>query len=148
MTTFRDTVVSDVALIELQDSVALDLKDSPGAVEALISDSSNSVTIFGSEHLMPIAIVGLIETHEGCGRLWALIAKDLGNQGFKLTSRCRALIDWVQNERKLHRIDMMVLADNRRHRLWALRLGFQVEGTARQYSPNKEDYLMMSRVWP
>ncbi len=137
--------IEDLDLIDVQAEQSSELYNLGQAINLMLQNSMRTVTIRDGEDVL--AIMGLIESIPGCGHAWAVVSDSLQNRGLALTATVRDLMQACRTELKLRRIDMMVLASCRRHIAWALRLGFEEEGVARNYGHNGEDYLYMSRVW-
>ncbi len=137
--------ITDLDLIELQPEQQSELYDLDESIRLMLQSSMRTVTIRDGEDVL--AMIGIIESIPGCGHAWAVVSDSLQRRGFALTTMVRHLMDVHRIELRLRRLDMMVLASCRRHIVWARRLGFQEEGTARSYGHNGEDYLYMARVW-
>ncbi len=136
--------VEDLDFLDLQPEQLLAFPDMQAQVTAQIEQSWHAITIRDDDEVL--AIVGIVLLTEKHGDAWAVVAKDLKNRGFMLTKGVRYLIDWAEKHASLIRIGILVLPTCRRHLVWAKRLGFAVEGTARKIGPNGEDYLLMSRI--
>lgn len=90
-----------------------------------------------------LAAFGLIEHSAAHASAWALISGEIAARELReLTEtilRAAALDIYV-------RVDTMVRTDFARARSWALRLGFQREGTMRAWGENSIDFDMYARV--
>ena len=135
----------DIYGMTLQAEQVLTVEDVTIETKELIKESWSSVTIRNNNEVL--AIVGIVERHWRVASAWALVNAKLHGCGFPLTREVRALIDNAQIMCELRRLDMFVLADCRRHVVWAKRLGFHSEGRMEKMGRNGEDFLMMARVW-
>lgn len=136
--------IEDLDFIDLQSEQLLAFPDMQAQVAAQIEQSWHAITIRDDDEVL--AIVGIVLMTEKHGDAWAVVSRDLKNRGFMLTRGVRYLIKWAEEHANLLRIGILVLPTCRRHVVWAKRLGFQLEGTARKIGPNGEDYLLMSRI--
>jgi len=88
-----------------------------------------------------IACVGLIQHWPGRRFVWAYLAHDAGRHMLRLTWQVRRWLRYHGAGRIEAAIDPEFHASVR----WARRLGFQREGTMRQYVPGK-DYDLYARI--
>jgi len=127
------------------------LKVSSNSVEMLMNDklSADIHAYFPATTLLndgvPIACWGVHEIWKGVGEVWAAIDKDI------LTIAPREFVigtAGVFNEMLVHfhRLQCFVRADIEQANNFVKHYGFVEEGVLRQYSPDKEDYIMYARL--
>jgi RimJ/RimL family protein N-acetyltransferase len=93
----------------------------------------------------PVACMGLLPNYHGVASIWAVITDDARGKGLALTRAAKDLLDFLINRLDLHRVQAYVRADNAEYRRWIRILGFQVECTLKQATPDKSDLYLAVR---
>jgi ribosomal-protein-serine acetyltransferase len=83
-----------------------------------------------------------VDTHNRCAAIAYLLAERFQGRGL-VTRACRAFIGYAFAEMGLNRVELRAAAGNARSRAVAERLGFTVEGIARQEQRLQDRYVDM-----
>ena len=92
-----------------------------------------------------VCCIGLGYLFRGVAEVWSLMTPRADSYGRILHRICK-IIDEVQRDLELHRIQCNVLAGSERNIKWALSLGFCPEGLAKWMGPNKEDMIRFAKL--
>jgi hypothetical protein len=76
----------------------------------------------------------------GIGEMWARISQELADKPLWLHRTACKLFALVQHEAKIWRFETVIPLYAKTSRNWVRRLGFEYEGTALNYGPNREPY--------
>lgn len=95
----------------------------------------------------PVALAGINMQWEHVAYGWALISVEAFNYRISLGKFAKACIEEAHEAASLHRLEVWVEHGRRAAVEWAEVLGFEVEGIRRQHGRNREDRVMMSRIW-
>lgn len=145
----RPAVPADFARIELRPEQAF-------ARPSLLDCASSPVIVAGAyTALRPgpdtvLAIAGIVPRWPGHGTAWAYISDTIcGREWVHVTGAVRLHVD-AALDGAYHRIELWCHADPpawaQIARRWAEKLGFQHEGLARQFDPERRDVHIYSRV--
>jgi len=89
-----------------------------------------------------IGCAGVILTWPGMGIAWAVFSHDIELYPIWVTRMVRHALHDIIRAFKLHRIELVVLADSKRNGAWARALGFNREnGRARSYTSARKDVI-------
>jgi len=97
-----------------------------------------------------VACAGIIIHHKGMGYAWSIFEKNLiENKRLMVwvTRTVGRILPDIKRSLALHRIEMIVDAEEAKHHRWAEKLGFSQEnGRARMFTPDKHDVLRYEMV--
>lgn len=97
-----------------------------------------------------IACAGIIIHHKGMGYAWSGFASHLRYEKRTMvwiTHTIKRILTDVKRSLNLHRIELIVDANELDHQHWAEKLGFTLEnGRARMFTPDKRDVLRYEMV--
>lgn len=74
------------------------------------------------------AVFGMVVRWPGVADCWAVVGDHARGRGIFVTKAARALMHQFAQELKLHRVGVIVRADNKEYGRWAKALGFEFEG--------------------
>ena len=94
-------------------------------------DRALGLGLFIDGHLMGVVELSGLDSKDRCGRLGFWLAPVAGGRG-RMTRACELLTDWAFEQAGLNRLEIRTIMDNVRGRAVPERLGFKLEGIARQ----------------
>jgi RimJ/RimL family protein N-acetyltransferase len=83
---------------------------------------------------------------EGVGEMWAFISDDMRGHGLYLIKTVKAILDFVMESGKFHRLESIVRADREEYVRFSQMIGLRVEGVMEKATANKQDMYMFARV--
>ena len=92
----------------------------------------------------PIACLGISFQEWGKAEAWALLSNSFKDYKLSIYKMAKAGLGMISTE--YHRIQATVDPGYPETIRWIEALGFEYEGRLRKYGPDKQDYLMYSRV--
>lgn len=95
---------------------------------------------------VPVVCAGVILNEWGRAEAWSLLSNAFYKHKIKAYRAIKAGLDSIVIENKLTRIQATVDSNSPEAIDFIECLGFEYEGRLRQYGPNREDYLMFSRI--
>lgn len=102
--------------------------------------------VVGMLHFRPLAR----EQRAHAGEFGMSVARDVRGKGVG-RELLQALLDWVEQERRVRRVELEVMADNTAALRLYESLGFALEGRKREAVRRESGYvdlIQMARVWP
>lgn len=95
-----------------------------------------------------IACAGVVIAWPGVGAAWAVLSPAVEKHGLWITRSVRRMLDVIIRGSNLHRLEMVVLADNERNYRWAHTLGFHLEdcGLALKYTAKQSAVFRFERI--
>lgn len=87
--------------------------------------------LFIDGHLMGVVELSGLDSKDRCGRLGFWLAPAAGGRG-RMTRACELLTAWAFEQAGLNRLEIRTTVDNARGKAVPERLGFRLEGVARQ----------------
>jgi ribosomal-protein-serine acetyltransferase len=94
-------------------------------------DEAAGFGLFIDGHLMGVLELSGLDSKDRCGRLGFWLAPAAGGRG-RMTRACELLAEWAFERAGLNRLEIRTTVDNARGRAVPERLGFRLEGIARQ----------------
>lgn len=94
----------------------------------------------------PICVFGCMKYWDGVAEMWSLISDDFRRFPVHLTKCARVFIDMCEIAFKLHRVEMTVLASDKRATKWPLALYFKHEAFMEKYSSKRQDFNLFVRI--
>lgn len=92
-----------------------------------------------------LAIIGGTIQWEGVAHCWAIISDSIKNCPVEFHKKVKWLIESTFTGINLHRLEATVKADFSMGIRWLNSLGFEYEGTLRQYGVDRSDYQLFAR---
>lgn len=108
-----------------------------------VATMSRAVTMFMDELI--VTIIGMMEIAPGVAEVFLVPSIYLPKFRFSVLRELKLFLAMVDVEFGLHRIQTCSLANEQTDR-WMEYLGFECEGTLRQFTFDKLDYRMWSRL--
>ena len=94
-----------------------------------------------------LGCAGLILPWPGIGLAWMELSEQADQYRLWLTKVTRRVLTDLMRAHRLHRVEVVVLADSPRNQRWIEALGFTREnGRARAYSTDRRDVIRYERV--
>jgi len=106
-------------------------------------DSSYSYFVNGQI----IAITGSIPVWSGVSELWMLTTDYVDENKLFFYKSTLKLLNYDRIKYNTHRYQCAVHTDNVKSMNWLSKMGFESEGIMKAYSPDKTDYIRMSKTW-
>jgi Acetyltransferases, including N-acetylases of ribosomal proteins len=94
-------------------------------------DEAAGFGLFTDGKLMGVAELSGLNSADRCGRLGFWLAPAAGGRG-RMTRACELLVGWAFERIGLNRLEIRTTVDNARGKAVPERLGFKLEGVARQ----------------
>jgi len=125
------------------------LSDRPGTYEEHIEAAEKvfpgpAYSFFCGDEL--VCCAGVTVKWAGCGEVWLAPAKCWGNYKREVVIWTRKVLDDLQNNFSLRRIQAFVLAGDGVAQQYLKHYGFKIEGKAEAYDAEGRDCIMMARV--
>jgi hypothetical protein len=110
-------------------------------------ESENRDVILVTYDKINLMILGVNYYHAGVGELWLVPSKYVSRFPFQTVKITKTLIEGcLLAERKMRRLFFYVNNSWEKGHKWAKLLGFQVEGIAKAYGENNEDFALYAKV--
>jgi hypothetical protein len=93
-----------------------------------------------------IAAAGVVRLLPGSGEAWALVTPLIHRYPIAFFRAVRESLESIILELKLHRVQSTVKVNDKRSVKFLIKLGFEIEGLLRKYSPDGLDHFIMGRV--
>jgi len=95
-----------------------------------------------------LACAGIIVHHQGMGYAWSILSSLSKGYPIWMTRTIKYMIRDVKRGLNLHRLELIVDANELMHQRWAEKLGFVLErdGRARMFLPDKGDVIRYEMV--
>lgn len=103
-----------------------------------------ALTILDKE--TPLAIFGGFFFVPGIIHFWGLVSDDVRKKPIAFHKMVRHLLEFYENRDKPRRMQIDVKADYLEGKKWAKSLGFELEGTMKNYGVNGEDFHLYGRA--
>lgn len=113
-----------------------------GDKSVLLSDNTYTVLCDGK----PIAIGGIMPVWNGVGEAWAFFSSDFKKRPKLLLMLVKYYLDKVIKDCYLHRVQCMVLEGHKVGTRFVKKLGFEYEGTMRNYGQQCETFERWAKI--
>jgi len=94
-----------------------------------------------------IGCAGVKPLWRGVGVAWTMLSCDILKHPFFLHRAVKRELTRIAIERKLHRVELIVMEGFEAGKKWARALGFESEGVRKQYTPDKQDIEMFVKFF-
>ncbi len=95
----------------------------------------------------PISVCGAIELWPGVAEIWFLTTEYVDEHKTFFYRQVINLMNHVQKEMNLHRMQCTVETDFVQCQKWLEGLGFIIEGVMLMYGPDKKNHYRYSKLW-
>ena len=117
------------------------------AFERIAAQAENSVAYTGIDDDGSVIVIGGVAfLWDGVGSGWVLTSELLLKHKIWCHRAIRDVLDNVEKDYNLHRIESIILKEHEVSMKWAERLGFKQEGLLRKYDSLKQDHWLYARV--
>lgn len=122
--------------------LSLNNRDGRQFIDKYLDIERSSVAYTGMVEGKIIGCAGIIVAWDGVGMAWAAITPAAEPHMIWVSKIIRRFMRDIIRAHKLHRVEMVALADSQRNQRWAEFMGFSREGSvARQYTTDRRDMI-------
>jgi len=93
-----------------------------------------------------VGIAGVYLMWKGVGEAWAITTKLIEKYPKAAHRATKDVLETLQRNKRLHRVQCAVLEDHPTSHEWVKRLGFKREGKMVAYGPSRENFIRYARV--
>ena len=108
---------------------------------------SQGLCFTGMDQKKIYAKFGLWQMWPGVYEAWLIPSADIREKTVRFHRGAKLFFDYAVNKLGIKRLQIMVCTQNVLAVRWAKVCYFKIEGTAKQWGPEGDDYYMMSRIY-
>lgn len=132
-------------LTKHEDEAMKRVDDPLKTVSELSRRSAQAVTLLHDGRI--ILMCGFMVLWPGVAEMWMFPTIYLEQHKFNACKAAKSFIETIGETMRLHRMQALAL-DDEQHNNFMEFLGFDKEGTLKQYTDIKEDFNQWGRIWP